>query len=193
MDVPRGFIPAEPRAQAEQGSNNDAVPAGPPSQPSSISSTQRIVLVCFPGHISQDGKQVAHVVCKLVVASVLGSAEPGTENAKRGKYTIRTPEEKAFIIKFVDFFKRDKKVGAAKALQVIGEAHAQFKGVSKRSVRDWRAADALIAEKQKLDAVDEEMQNAEDTAAPNPARGRPTLVSLHLRELIKSKVRVSSL
>ena len=41
-------------------------------------------------------------------------------------------------------------------------------------MRDWRAADALVAEKQKLDAVDEEMQNAEDTAAPHPARGRPT-------------------
>ena len=59
------------------------------------------------------------------------SCQPGTENAKQGKYTIRVQtEEKGFHYQIGCLLKRDKKVGAAKALQVIGEAHAHFKGVS---------------------------------------------------------------
>ena len=112
------------------------------------------------------------------------------EGTKGSKYAKRTEEEKNFILQFIAHVQEQQGCGVTKAIQQLQEKNPQFKGVSERSVRDWKkkvAAKSVAADmRATMDRLDDEF--VVEDIPETPSLGRPCVVSAELRERIKAKV-----
>ena len=98
--------------------------------------------------------------------------------------------DKTFILRFIAHVQEEQGCGVAKAFQLLQENNSQFKTVSERSIHDWKkkiSAIKVAADlKARIDGVDEEF--IVEDIVETPSLGRPCMVSLELRDRVKTKV-----
>lgn len=146
----------------------------------------RVVALLLPAEMTTDDKEnqreipVVPVVVRLVVASGKRIAQEAGASTQRGKYAMRTEQEKACILEFVDYFQESMKVSLDAAVALVEQRFQSFGKISPRSVRDWRATASL----RRHGAEENEEEQAE-------TRGRPSLVPDDIRDQIKARVRTN--